>query len=289
MDQRKKHKELSSKSRTKNAKKQSRSKQYLSKANRIILKIGTSNITGTRSVISRRKVKKIVNEIIDLRRNGRKIIIVTSGAIAAGVGDMDLKGRPKPISHLQAVAAVGQSVLMNTYAHYFKQHNQPIAQLLLTRSDFSEHRRFQNLSNTIETLLSWNVIPIINENDTVAVDEIKFGDNDNLAALLSVNVKADLLILLSDVNGIYTGDPKSLEKVEPIKIVTSITPELEKMAGKANKGSGGMITKIQAARTTLKAGIPIVIVDGAEEKVLKKIFSGEDVGTMFVPEEMIER
>ena len=264
-----------------------RPKNYLAKVSRIVIKVGTSNLTGPSSSINPNKVKRLVEEVVELRRDGREVFIVTSGAIAAGVGKLALTSRPKQMPSLQAAAAVGQSILMKTYAEYFARHHYVIAQLLLTKEDFADQKRFQNLNNTLEALMGLKFIPIVNENDTVTVDEIRFGDNDNLAALLSAGVKADLLVILSDTDGLYTGDPKVTKDVKPIRTVTAVTPELEKSAGEANRGSGGMVTKLQAAKTTLKAGIPLAILDGEAPNILKKLLAGEDVGTMFVSKELI--
>ena len=209
---------------------------------------------------------------------------MTSGAIGAGIGKLDLKQRPRDIKVLQATAAVGQNILMSTYDRYFAKYEQTIAQLLLTHEDFFDRKRYLNLRNTLITLLKSGVIPIINENDTVVVDEIKLGDNDNLSALVASNLDADLLIILTDIDGLYTYDPKRSKKAEFISIVEEITPEIERIASARGKtGTGGMKTKIQAAKVTMKAGIPMVIVNGNEENILARIIAGERIGTIFLP------
>ncbi len=261
---------------------------YLNRASRIVIKVGTSNLTEEDSCISPAKVKRIVDEVMTLKKDGREIFLVTSGAIAAGLGELHLKSRPRQMPFLQAAAAIGQSILMKTYAEYFSRYEQRIAQLLLTKEDFLDEHRHQNLMNTLEALITWDVLPIVNENDTVAVDEIRFGDNDNLAALLSVSVKADLLVLLSDVDGIYTSDPNTTPIASPIRTLTTVTPELEAMAGEAHRGSGGLVTKLQAARVVLQAGIPMAIVSGEQPNVVQSLLRGEAVGTMFVPPRLVK-
>ncbi|MEM1994923.1 MAG: glutamate 5-kinase [Nitrososphaerales archaeon] len=265
-----------------------RPKEYLMKASRIVVKVGTSNLTEEDSKISEAKIKRLVDTIMALKREGREVFLVTSGAIASGLGALGLKARPRQMPFLQAAASIGQSILMKTYAEHFAKYNQMVAQLLLTKEDFMDEHRHQNLMNTLEALITWGVLPIVNENDTVAVDEIRFGDNDNLAALLSISVKADLLVLLSDVDGIYTSDPNLTSASKPIRTLTSVTPELEAMAGGAHRGSGGLITKLQAAKVTLQAGIPMAIVNGEEPNAIQMLLRGEMIGTLFVPMSLVK-
>nr|AAU83460.1 glutamate 5-kinase [uncultured archaeon GZfos28G7] len=256
----------------------------ISKAKRIVIKVGTSNLTDTSYRLDPRKVEKLAKEIIELKNEGKEVIVVTSGAIGAGIGKLDLKQRPRDIKVLQATAAVGQNILMSTYDRYFAKYEQTIAQLLLTHDNFFNRQRYLNLRNTLITLLKSGVIPIINENDTVAVDEIKLGDNDNLSALVASSLGADLLIILTDIDGLYTYDPKRSEKAEFISVVEDITPEIERIAsGRGKTGVGGMKTKVQAAEVTMKAGIPMVIANGGEENILRRVIAGEPVGTLFMP------
>ena len=256
----------------------------ISKAKRIVVKVGTSNLTDRSYRLDPRKVEKLAKEIAELKKQSREIILVTSGAIGAGIGKLDLKQRPRDIKVLQATAAVGQNILMSTYDRYFAKYEQTIAQLLLTHEDFFDRKRYLNLRNTLITLLKSGVIPIINENDTVVVDEIKLGDNDNLSALVASNLDADLLIILTDIDGLYTYDPKRSKKAEFISAVDEITPEIERIASARGKtGVGGMKTKIQAAKVTMKAGIPMVIANGNEENILARIIAGERIGTIFLP------
>jgi glutamate 5-kinase len=253
-------------------------------ATRIVVKVGTSNLTDEHYQLDPHRVEKIVRELVELKQRGKEVILVTSGAIGAGMGKLNLKQRPRDIKVLQAAAAVGQTILMNTYDTYFSAAHLMIAQILLTHGAFFNRRRYLNLRNTLHTLLKAGVVPIVNENDTVAVDEIKLGDNDNLSALVASNLEADLLIILSDVDGLYTANPKRNEDAEFISMVTEITPELEQSADRGGKtGVGGMKTKLEAARVVMKAGIPMVIVNGGEENILVRVIEGEPVGTLFMP------
>ncbi len=259
----------------------------VAKAKRIVIKVGTSTLTDDNHRLAPDKVKKLAREIVELRRRGKEVILVSSGAIGAGIGKLNLKQRPRDIKLLQATAAVGQSILMSTYDRYFSAYGQTIAQLLLTHADFLSRQRYLNLRNTLLTLLKSGVIPIVNENDTTAVDEIKVGDNDNLSALVASNLEADLLIILTDTDGLFTRDPRRSERAELIPVVRDITPEIERIAdtGEKTKTSsvGGMKTKIQAAKLAMNAGIPVVIANGAEEDILLRIVEGEPVGTRFLP------
>ncbi len=256
----------------------------LSKAKRIVIKVGTSNLTDKNYRLEPRKVEKLAKEIIELKDKGKEVILVTSGAIGAGIGKLDLKQRPRDIKVLQATAAVGQNILMSTYDQYFTTYEQTIAQVLLTHEDFFDRQRYLNLRNTLSILLKSGVIPIINENDTVAVDEIKVGDNDNLSALVASNLGADLLIMLTDTDGLFTYDPKRSKNAALISVVDEITPEIERIAETRGKtGVGGMKTKIQAAKVTMKAGIPLVIANGGEENIIMRIIEGEPLGTLFMP------
>jgi glutamate 5-kinase len=259
----------------------------LSKAKRIVIKIGTSTLTDERYRLDPRKVEKLIREMVELKMSGKEVIVVTSGAIGAGIDKLNLKQRPRDIKVLQATAAVGQNILMSTYDEYFSKYDQTIAQVLLTHEDFFNRQRYMNLRNTLITLLKSDVIPIINENDTVAIDEIKLGDNDNLSALVASNLGADLLIILTDIDGLYTHDPKRSKKAEFISMVTEITPELERITGRKGVGIGGMKTKIQAAGITMKSGIPLVIANGGEENIIERIIADEPIGTIFLPKEKL--
>jgi len=253
-----------------------------SKAKRIVVKIGTSSLTDERSRLDPKKVQKFVREAMELRRSGKEILIVTSGAIGAGVGRLELEKRPREMGMLQAAAAVGQGILMQVYEKYFSEYGQPVAQMLLTREDFLNPVRQRNFENTLNILLRWGVVPIVNENDSVAVEEIRVGDNDMLSAFVATSASADLLVLLSDVNGLYTSDPNRDKSARLIKEVERITPEIEKLAGKASpRGFGGMVSKVQAAKIVCEFGIPVVIAKSVERDVLKRVLAGEDIGTIF--------
>ena len=255
-----------------------------SKAKRIVIKVGTSNLTDKNYRLEPRKVEKLATEIVELKKQDKEIILVSSGAIGAGIGKLDLKQRPRDIKVLQATAAVGQNVLMSTYDRYFANYDQIIAQILLTHAAFFNRQRYLNLRNTLVTLLKSGIIPIINENDTVAVDEIKVGDNDTLSALVASNLDADLLIILTNTDGLFTYDPKKSKKAELIPVVEDITLEIERIAETGGRtGVGGMKTKIQAAKIVMKAGIPMIIANGGEENILMRIMKGEPVGTLFMP------
>ena len=235
---------------------------------RFVVKAGTSNLTDESSRLDVKKVENLVDMLMELKRFGKEQILVSSGAIGAGVGRLNLLERPSDISQLQAAAAIGQGILMQTYEHFFDKHGQPVAQLLLTKDDFTNPARYQNLKTTLETLLKWEVIPIINENDSVAVEEIKVGDNDTLAAYVAVGIDAQLLIILTDVDGLHTKDPDSTNGGRLVKTVDEITPEVESWASRSGKGFGGMFTKVQAAKLLAEKGIPTVIVNGMKKNIM---------------------
>jgi glutamate 5-kinase len=256
---------------------------------RIVVKIGSSSLTlkegQDAGQLNKKYIDRVVKELSDLHQAGDQVILVTSGAIAAGINKLHLTQRPQTIPAKQAAAAVGQNQLMHLYEEVFAKYNCVVAQVLLTREDMSERSRYLNIRNTLLTLLSYKVIPVINENDTVAVEEIKFGDNDTLSALVASKVEADMLIILSDVAGLYTCDPRHNKKAVLIKEVKDITPDIENMAGKEGTkyGTGGMYTKVQAAKIATAAGVLTTITDGCEDKVLSRIIEGEQIGTRFLP------
>ena len=249
----------------------------------MVVKIGTSSLTDESSRLDERKVSKFVHDVMGVRE-GRDILIVTSGAIGAGIGRLNMKGRPERLDVLQAVAAVGQGILMQTYEKFFSDYGQPVAQLLLTAEDFSDPERLSNLQATLQNLLSWGVIPIINENDTVATEEIKIGDNDILAAYVAIHSKAQMFIILSDVDGLYTEDPRTNANARLVKVVEKISPELEEAVGRSSKRFGGMYTKVIAAKMATSHGIFTVLANSAEKDVLKRILAGEEIGTLFLPQ-----
>ena len=249
---------------------------------RIVVKLGTSTLAHGTGHLNIRRVEEICKVISDIKNAGDEVIMVSSGAIGMGVGKLSLKSKPTDIPTKQAAAAVGQCELMYTYDKLFSEYNHTVAQLLMTGADLKNEERHQNFSNTLNRLLELGVIPIINENDTVATEEIVIGDNDTLGAIVAVSVKADLLILLSDIDGLYTADPHSDPNARLIDRVNEITPAIEALAG--GKGSelatGGMSTKLKAAKMAMAAGTDMIITNGDRPEVLYDIAEGKQVGTL---------
>jgi len=253
---------------------------------RIVIKIGTSTLAHPTGHLNIRRVEEICKVISDIKNAGHEIIMVSSGAIGMGVGKLGLSARPTDIPTKQAAAAVGQCELMYTYDKLFAEYNHTVGQLLITGADIENEQRHQNFSNTLNRLLQMGAIPIINENDTVATEEIVIGDNDTLGAIVSTTVKADLLILLSDIEGLYTADPHKDPSATLIQTVSEITPELYALAGGGGKqGTGGMVTKLDAARICLQSGCDMVITNGADPTCLYDIVEGKHVGTRFIAKE----
>ncbi len=261
-------------------------KKYLKKIEKIVIKIGSSSLTLKNGGLDIEKMKKFITEVAGLIEGGYEIIIVTSGAISAGLQYLGIPVRPKDISILQAAAAVGQVELMRTYGDLFAEKQQKTGQILLTREDTTRRKQYLNIKNTIDNLLKLKVIPIINENDSVAVEEIKFGDNDRLAALVSSITEADLLIILSDIEGLYDKNPQANPDAKLIPFVQKITPEIVKTAGGTGSAysSGGMVSKLKAARICSFLQIPMVIAGSKTEDILKKIVNFEPAGTFFAPQ-----
>ncbi|MDA8235282.1 MAG: glutamate 5-kinase [Clostridia bacterium] len=259
----------------------------LSEVKRIVVKVGSSTITHGSGKLNLARMEGLVRQLADLHHQGKEVVLVTSGAVGAGMGKLGLKQRPKTIPEKQATAAVGQGILVHMYEKMFAEYGPVVAQVLLTREDMAERRRFLNARNALLTLLDYGVIPIINENDTVAIEEIRVGDNDTLSAMVASLVDADLLILLSDIEGLYTGNPREDKEAKLIPLVEEITPEVEKLAGGAgsNLGTGGMITKIQAARIAMSSGVAMIIANGSREGSIRDAAAGKDIGTLFLPRE----
>ena len=258
-----------------------REKLKLSK--RIVVKVGTSTLTHQNGNLNLYRIEHLIREIADLHNAGKEIIFVTSGAIAAGVGKMGLNKKPDSIPENQALAAIGQGVLMHIYEKFFAEYGKTMGQLLLTKnSTIDEHAR-ENSRNSLTALLKMGVIPVINENDAVAVDEIKIGDNDNLSAMVADIVEAEVLIILTDIDGLYDGNPKTDSKAKIIHEVPEINSEIEKIAGGAGTklGTGGMFTKIQAAKIATQAKITMLIISGKEIGNLRRALNGEEIGTIF--------
>lgn len=253
---------------------------------RITVKVGTSTLAYPTGRLNIRRVEKLVKVLSDLKNAGHEIVFVSSGAIAMGVGKMQLRERPSDTATKQAAAAVGQCELMYTYDRMFAEYNHVAAQILLTRADFDHDDRRMNLENTLFRLLELDAIPVINENDTIATDEFSVGDNDTLAAIVARCIKSDLLVLLSDIDGLYTEDPHKNKSARFISRVEAITPEIEALAGGSGStlGTGGMATKLHAAQLATQAGFDMVITNGARPEVLYDIVEGKPVGTRFIGE-----
>ena len=253
---------------------------------KIVVKVGTSSLTYKTGLLNIRKVERLVKALSDIKNAGHEVILVSSGAIAMGVGKLNLPTRPDDIPTKQACAAVGQCELMYTYDKLFTDYRHTVAQLLLTAEDFNSDERRSNFENTMERLLTLGALPIINENDTIATEEIKVGDNDTLGAVVANAVHADLLVLFSDIDGLYDKDPHKHADAVLIPVVEKITPEIEALAD--GKGSalavGGMMTKIRAAKTVTANGSDMVITNGENPEVLYDIVDGKNVGTRFVAE-----
>lgn len=233
------------------------------------------------------RIDRLVRQLVDAVNQGKELVLVTSGAIGAGMSRLGLKERPRSVPGQQAVAAVGQGLLMQVYEKLFAEYGHVVAQVLLTREDLQNRRRYLNSRNTLLKLFEYGAIPIVNENDTVAVDEIRFGDNDTLSALVASLIDADLLVILSDVDGLYSGNPQTDPHARRLDVVREVTPELWKAAQGPGSalGTGGMVTKLEAARIAMASGCAMVVAHGAEEEVLLKILAGERVGTLFLPRE----
>jgi len=261
-------------------------KTIMNKVHRIVLKIGSQVLTAKGKSLSQAVFDRLAREISATKKKGYEVVIVSSGAIAAGMSRLGFLEKPKTIPQKQAAAAIGQSALMWNYERAFTCYGEKVAQVLLTRDDLSNRRRYLNARNTLLTLLGLGVIPIINENDTVVVEEIKFGDNDNLSALVTSLVNADLLIILSDIAGLYDRDPRLSKDAKLIPLVRQVTAEMEKKAsGTLSPISiGGMVTKLQAARKAALFGVPMILANGMVEGIIGRIFQAEDVGTLFTSE-----
>ena len=263
------------------------SREALKKAKRIVIKVGTSTITYANGKRNFSQIDRLAREISDLQNQGKEMILVTSGAVVVGVDRMGLPGKPKTIPGKQAAAAVGQGVLMHTYEKFFADYGQIVAQVLITKTEAIDRHRYTNTRNTFMELMRQRVIPIVNENDVVALDELKIGDNDNMSALVAGIVDADLVIILSDVDGLYTANPQTHPDAVIVPEVAEITPEIEASAGGVGsaRGTGGMATKIQAAKAATSSGIHLVIASGTEKNAITRVLQGEELGTLFVSRE----
>ena len=250
---------------------------------KIVIKVGTSTLTYQNGCVNIRRIELLCKIVSDLMNAGNQVVLVSSGAIGMGVGKLNLKERPSDIAGKQAAAAVGQCELMYIYDKEFSTHNRTVAQILLTAPDLKTPDRHAKFEATMNRLIEYGVLPIINENDTVATEEIVFGDNDTLAALVAEGVSADLLVLLSDIDGLYDKDPKKDKNAKLIPEVFEITPEIEALGGGAGSslGTGGMATKLRAAKIATESGCDMIIANGTFPELLYKISEGEAVGTKF--------
>jgi len=250
---------------------------------RIVVKIGTSTLTHATGHLNIRRIEQLCACLSDIKNAGHEVIMVSSGAIGMGVGKLGLQTRPKDIPTKQAAAAVGQCELMYTYDKLFSEYHHTVAQLLITGDDVADDTRHQNFSNTLNRLLELGALPIINENDTVATAELGIGDNDTLAAIVAQSVKADLLVLLSDIDGLYTADPRKDPNAKLIRRVEKIDEDILALAGVSgsNLGTGGMVTKLQAAKICMACGCDMVITNGNDPQNLYAIMDGKAVGTTF--------
>ena len=260
----------------------------LAQARRLVIKVGSSLVTNQGHGLDHDALSQWAEQITELKRRGRQVLLVSSGAVAEGMQRLGWRKRPSQLHELQAAAAVGQMGLVQAYESCFRNHGLHAAQILLTHEDLADRKRYLNARSTLRTLLELNVIPVINENDTVATDEIKFGDNDTLGALVTNLVEADALVILTDQPGLFTRDPRRYPDAQLVTEAKAGDPGLEKMAGGAGShiGSGGMITKVRAAKRAAHSGAHTIIASGREPRVLLRLADGEMIGSQLVAETM---
>ena len=262
-------------------------RESLREAKRIVVKVGTSTLAYGPGRMNLYNIEHLVRGLVDMANEGREMILVSSGAIAAGLGRLGMTEKPDSIPEKQAIAAVGQGMLMHIYEKFFAEYGKVAAQVLLTRENSVRHNQYIHSRDALCAMLDMGAIPVINENDAVTVDEIKIGDNDQLSATVATLVDADALIILSDIDGLYTANPATHPEAEIIHEVPEITPEIERLAGGAGSamGTGGMMTKIEAAKVAMNAGVTMVIAPGARDHVLRDVLNGEEIGTLFPAKE----
>lgn len=253
-------------------------------AKRVVVKVGTSTLTYDTGLINIRHLEKLVKTLSDLKNSGKDVILVSSGAIGVGVGKLGLKERPQDTPSKQAAASVGQCELMYLYDKLFAEYNHTISQVLITRDSIDDPVRKQHVVNTFERLMDYGAIPIVNENDTVSVEEIEFGDNDTLSAIVATIAQADVLVVMTDVDGLYDADPRTCENAKLIRQVAQVDDDLKAKASGAGtrRGTGGMITKLNAAQFAMEHGIDMAIVNGKDPYILYRLFEGQQVGTHFI-------
>lgn len=255
----------------------------VSNAKRIVVKVGTSTLTYETGKINIRRMVKLCSVLADLHNSGKEVVLVTSGAIGVGVGKLGLKERPQDIPGRQAAATVGQCELMFMYDKFFGENGVKTGQLLITKSDIENNQRRENLENTFEKLFEYGAVPIVNENDSVATEEIVYGDNDSLSAIVASLIHADALIILSDIDGLFDDNPQENPDARLIPVVNEINDEIIALCGGSgsNRGTGGMVTKIHAAQIARDEGIPTVIMNGTAPQDIYKLIDGHSVGTIF--------
>ncbi|WP_262179034.1 glutamate 5-kinase [Haloarcula laminariae] len=253
-------------------------------AERVIVKAGTNSLTDDESNLDDAKLDKLVDDIEDLLSRGKEVLLVSSGAVGAGIGRVGVGQDTGTLEESQALSTVGQSHLMRRYTESFERYDRKVAQILITEHDLDNPERFTNFRNTVETLLDWGIVPIINENDAIATEELRIGDNDMISASIAVGVEVDLLVTLTDVDGVYTGNPKEDSGAERIEAVGRNYGAVEDIVSEsATGGFGGIRTKVRGARDVAEHGIPAVIAGSAEPDVLRRVADAESVGTIFVP------
>ncbi|KOP77134.1 MULTISPECIES: glutamate 5-kinase [Priestia] len=263
-------------------------RRELQNSKRIVVKVGTSTLTYDNGDINLARIEKLARVLSDLMNAGKEVVLVTSGAVQVGVKKLKLKEKPTSIRDKQAAASVGQCELMHIYSKFFGEYSHIVGQVLLTKDVIEDEHVRNNVVNTFEKLIEDKVIPIVNENDTVAIDEIenivRFGDNDNLSAIVSVLIHADLLVILSDIDGFFDSDPTKNPNSKLMKVIDGITPELENFAGDSGTdvGTGGMVTKLTAAKTATSAGVSLILANGKEPSILRDIIEGQEIGTLFL-------
>ena len=262
-------------------------REQIKDAKRIVVKVGTSTLLYPNGKINLYRIEHLARELSDLASQGREVILVTSGAIGAGMVRMGLSARPDSMQEKQALASVGQVLLMHLYDKFFTEYGQVAGQVLLTKENFANHNQYINARNTLMAMLKSGIIPVINENDAVTVAEVKIGDNDTLSATVAAIVDADVLIILSDIDGVYDANPQTHPEAKLLSEIKEITSGVEAMAGGAGSavGTGGMATKIEAAKIATAAGVTMFIASGGENGMLGRIIAGEDVGTVFPPKD----
>ncbi len=259
--------------------------EIVAQAHTVVIKVGTNVLADATGSLDRHRIQSLADQLRRIRDGGRKVVLVTSGAIGAGVGKLGLGKRPTDLAQLQACAAVGQLALMQLYQESLSPHSVHTAQILLTAGDFDNRARYLNTRNTIRTLFEYNALPIINENDTVSVAEIKFGDNDHLAAMVTNLLRAPLLVLLTNVDGLYSDDPRTNPNAELLATVPHIDQSVTSLAATTTStlGTGGMQSKLRAARLATAAGEAVIMANGSVDGILDRLFAGEPVGTLFLP------